>query len=197
MFLEIFGVITGIVYVVLEAKQNKLLWPLGLATSLVYVWIFFSTKFYADMGLQIYYVLISIYGWYLWTRKPNKEADVNSDNYTNNIAVSNIPGSLALLLFFIFLGIWYPIYYILDNYTDSVVPVSDSFTTALAIIATWMLTRKFIEQWYLWIIANIVSVILYAMKGMYPTIILYAIYAGMSFYGYYEWRKYLKADNEK
>jgi len=81
------------------------------------------------------------------------------------------------------------IYYVLDRYTDSSVPLGDSFTTALAIVATWMLTRKIIEQWFLWIIANVVSIALYIYKGLYPTVILYAVYAGMAVYGYLEWKR--------
>jgi len=182
MWIEIFGVVTGILYVILEVKQNRMLWPLGIITSTAYVYIFFTGKFYADMGLQIYYVLISIYGWYYWSR-----GGLRADK--GELPVVRINRQQLLLLFLTFALSWALIYFVLDRYTDSTVPLGDSFTTALAIVATWMLTRKIIEQWFLWIIANVVSIGLYIYKGLYPTVFLYAVYAGMAVYGYMEWKR--------
>jgi nicotinamide mononucleotide transporter len=185
MWIEIFGVVTGILYVILEVRQNKLLWPLGLITSAAYVFIFFQGKFYADMGLQVYYVLISIYGWYYWSRGGER-----SD--TGVLPVVRISKKQVLILLLVFALSWTGIYFLLVHLTDSTVPLGDSFTTALAIVATWMLTRKIIEQWFLWIIANLVSIALYIYKGLYPTVILYAVYAVMAVYGYREWRKSMR-----
>ena len=182
MWIEVLGVVTGLVYVVLEVRQNKLLWPLGLLTSAAYVYIFFQGKFYADMGLQIYYVLISIYGWYYWSKGARKSEK-------KELPVVRIH-SRQLTILILAVGVfWLLIYFILFHYTDSTVPAGDSFTTALAIVATWMLARKILQHWILWIIANVVSVILYIYKGLYPTVILYLVYAGMSVVGYYEWKK--------
>ena len=182
MWIEIFGVVTGILYVILEVKQNRLLWPLGIITSAAYIYIFFSGKFYADMGLQVYYVLISIYGWYYWSR-----GGARADR--GRLPVVRINRRQLILLFLNFALSWVAIYFILERYTDSTVPLGDSFTSALAIVATWMLTRKIIEHWFLWIIANLVSIGLYIYKGLYPTVILYAVYAGMAVYGYLEWKR--------
>jgi nicotinamide mononucleotide transporter len=182
MWIEIFGVVTGILYVILEVKQNRLLWPLGIITSAAYIYIFFSGKFYADMGLQVYYVLISIYGWYYWSR-----GGARVDR--GELPVVRINRRQLILLFLTFALSWVAIYFILERYTDSTVPLGDSFTTALAIVATWMLTRKIIEQWFLWIVVNLVSLGLYIYKGLYPTVILYAVYTGMAVYGYMEWKR--------
>ena len=191
MWIEIFGVVTGILYVILEVKQNRFLWPLGIITSAAYIYIFFTGKFYADMGLQVYYVLISIYGWYYWSRGGAKETK-------GELPVVRINRQQLILLFLTFAFSWVLIYFVLDRYTDSSVPLGDSFTTALAIVATWMLTRKIIEQWFLWIIVNVVSIALYIYKGLYPTVILYAVYAGMAVYGYLEWKRSMnkKVDDE-
>jgi nicotinamide mononucleotide transporter len=185
MWIELFGVVTGILYVILEVRQNKLLWPLGLITSLAYVYIFFTGKFYADMGLQVYYVLISIYGWYFWSRGGAKAEK-------GELSVTRINRMQFFMLLLAFGAAWAGIYYVLDRHTDSTVPLGDSFTTALAIVATWMLTRKIIEMWFLWIIANVVSIGLYIYKGLYPTVMLYVVYAGMAVYGYFEWKKSMK-----
>ncbi|MFO7755498.1 MAG: nicotinamide riboside transporter PnuC [Bacteroidales bacterium] len=183
-YIEIFGALTGIIYVVLEIRQSIWLWPLGLLTSGIYVWVFFSTGFYADMGLQGYYVLISIYGWYWWLRGAKK-----FDSGTLPVVhIKRKPAAVLLLVFlFLFAAIWY----ILNNYTDSSVPVGDAFTTALSIVATWMLARKMIEHWILWVVADIVSMGLYIYKGLYPTVILFVVYTVMAVIGYREWRKTL------
>jgi len=187
MWIEIFGVVTGILYVILEVRQNRLLWPLGLLTSATYVYIFFNGKFYADMGLQVYYVLISIYGWYYWSR-----GGMRSDSGELPVVRGNRKQLYILSL--IFALSWVGIYFLLDKLTDSTVPLGDSFTTALAIVATWMLARKIIEHWFLWIIANLVSIALYIYKGLYPTVILYVVYTAMSVYGYLEWKKSIKTE---
>ncbi|MFP4488966.1 MAG: nicotinamide riboside transporter PnuC [Bacteroidales bacterium] len=183
-YIEIFGALTGIIYVVLEIRQSIWLWPLGLLTSGIYVWVFFVTGFYADMGLQVYYVLISIYGWYWWLRGAKK-----FDSGTLPVVhIKRKPAAALLLVFlFLFAAIWY----ILNNYTDSSVPVGDAFTTALSIVATWMLARKMIEHWILWVVADIVSMGLYIYKGLYPTVILFVVYTVMAVIGYREWRKTL------
>lgn len=189
MWLEIFGAVTGILYVILEVRQNRLLWPLGIITSAVYIYVFFTGKFYADMGLQAYYVLISIYGWYYWSRR-------NPGRDNAELPVIRINRKTALGLLIIFSAAWAGIYFLLSRLTDSTVPLGDSFTTALAVVATWMLARKIIEHWYLWIVANAVSIGLYVFKGLYPTVILYAVYTGMAIFGYFEWNKSMKPGSD-
>jgi nicotinamide mononucleotide transporter len=189
MWIEIFGVVTGILYVILEVKQNRWLWPLGLLTSATYVYVFFMGKFYADMGLQVYYVLISVYGWYYWTRGGKESA-------SGKLPVVRGGRNQLLILFLVFILSWTGIYFLLDRLTDSTVPVGDSFTTAMAIVATWMLARKIIEHWFLWIVANLVSIALYIYKGLYPTVILYAVYTAMAAYGYLEWQRSMKKEPE-
>lgn len=187
MWIEIFGVVTGIIYVILEVKQNRLLWPLGLLTSATYVYIFFTGKFYADMGLQVYYVLISMYGWYYWSKG-------GARSESGELAVIRGNRKQFLMLFLTFAISWIGIYFLLDKLTDSTVPLGDSFTTALAIVATWMLARKIIEHWFLWILANLVAIALYIYKGLYPTVILYVVYTAMALYGYKEWQRSMKKE---
>lgn len=183
-YIEVFGALAGIIYVFLEIRQSIWLWPVGLITSAVYVWVFFASKFYADMALQTYYVVISVYGWYWWL-KGGKKYDSDS------LPVTRLSMKLAGILLFIFLLLFAGIWYLLFNYTDSPVPIGDAFTTALSIVATWMLARKIIEHWLLWIVADFVSMGLYIYKGLYPTVILFAVYTIMAIVGYREWRKTL------
>jgi len=182
-YIEVFGALTGILYVILEIRQSIWLWPLGLISSSVYIWVFFTSKFYADMSLQAYYVLISIYGWYWWLKggekKYNREA----------LPVTGISKKLAIILAAVFILLFALIWFILVSYTDSPLPLGDAFTTALSVVATWMLARKIIEHWILWVVADLVSMALYIYKGLYPTVVLFAVYTLMAVIGYYEWRK--------
>ena len=195
-YIEIFGAFTGIIYVFLEIKRNIWLWPLGIVTSAVYIYVFYQSKFYADMGLQWYYLFISIYGWIIWGRaKKIENAGSKEDGESERvreekgIVISNIKYRqimvLSLITGFLFVVIWF----ILVRFTDSTIPGWDAFTTALSISATWMLARKIIEHWYLWVIVNLVSIGLYIYKGLYPTVILFIVYTLMAFAGYREWRK--------
>lgn len=204
-YIEIFGAVTGIIYVFLEIRQNLWLWPVGIITSVVYIWVFFTGKLYADMSLQGYYLVISVLGWYWWLKgsglreqgagqeRRNMESPLEGGQggvKTERLKVShlNLRTGIALATIFalLFPGMWL----ILDRLTDSPVPGWDSFITSLSIIATWMLARKIYEHWFLWIIVNTVASILFLTRGLYPTVILYLIYLVMSFIGLREWKRF-------
>jgi len=182
-YIEITGAVLGVLFLFFEIKQNWLLWPLGILTSLFYIFIFFQAKFYADMGLQVYYVVISIYGWWYWWRGTS-DSDVD-------LPIVRVPSQLAWVLSAVTLPLFAIIAFVLVRFTDSPVPYWDAFTTALSIVATWMLARKILEQWYLWMIVNAVSLVLYVYKGLYPTVVLFAFYLVLSFLGYSQWKKAL------
>jgi nicotinamide mononucleotide transporter len=193
--IELFGAITGLMYVVLEINQKTWLWPVGIITSAVYVWVFFTGKLYADMSLQVYYVVISFLGWYWWLKGSGRRAqgaggqgDVK-DHIAKVLQVTHIKLRLAIKLAVILIVLYIGIYLVLSNLTDSPVPGWDAFITSLSVIGTWMLARKIYEHWYLWIMVNSVSVMLCLMRGLYPTVALYAVYLVMSFIGLYQWRK--------
>ena len=181
--MEYFGVITGLLYLYLEIRQHRMMWVVGLITSLVYVWIFFDSAVYANMGLQLYYALISVYGFLLWKRgkSPDSQEGAILYKYLN----WKTGGLIGLALAAIFVGI----YFVLSRYTDSTVPVWDAFTAALGIVATWMLAQRIIEHWYLWMVANSVSIFIYYSLGLYPTMFLYLCYAVLAYVGYVNWKK--------
>ena len=181
-YIEVLGTVTGLIYLYLEIKQNIWLWPLGIATSAFYIFVFFKAKFYADMGLQVYYLLISIYGWWHWLYggESKKKDDLPITNTTTKVWVQLSIASLALF------GI---MAVVLKNLTDSPVPIGDAFVTALSITATWMLARKLIEQWWIWVVVNLMSLGLFIWKELYPTSVLFFFYFTMAVVGYYEWKK--------
>jgi len=181
-YIEVIGALSGLIYLYLEIKQRIWLWPLGIITSAFYIYIFYTSKFYADMGLQVYYLIVSIYGWYHWLFGGKVKAK-------NSLPVANTPKSNYLPLAAASVALIVIIRYILIHYTDSPVPTGDAFTTALSITATWMLARKYIEHWWLWVIVDSVSLVLYINKELYPTSVLFAFYTAMSFVGYFQWKK--------
>jgi len=188
-YIELLGAILGIVYVFFSIRQSILTWPVGLLTSALYVSVFFSTKLYADMGLQMYYVGISIYGWYEWLRG-------NSANKSEPLKVSRLNFRLGILLASVSFLLFFLMWFILDNYTDSTVPVADSLATSLSIVATWMLARKILEHWLVWIFVDAFSIGLFLFKELYPTVILFAVYTIMAVVGYIEWKKEVIAEKE-
>lgn len=180
---EIFGAVTGIAYVILEIRRNILLWPLGIITSAVYILIFGRNGFYANMGLQGYYLVISIYGWYRWNRlNESQPAADNSD-------VKRISAVTAVWCVLTAATLWGLLWFLLDRATDSPVPVWDGLIASLSVVATWMLTRKYIEQWYVWIVANAIAVAVYLASGLYPTAILFFVYFVMAIIGLIKWRQ--------
>jgi nicotinamide mononucleotide transporter len=204
-YIELFGAITGIIYVYFEIKQIIWLWPLGIITSAIYIWVFFSAKFYADMSLQVYYLVISILGWYWWVRgagykvqgarrKGEGKRGRMREEEKGRLVVTRLKRKTGIVLLLCFVLLCFILWYVLSNFTDSPVPMWDSFLTSLSIIATWMLARKIFEHWYLWIIVNSVSSYVFYIKGLYPTVGLYIVYLIMSFAGLREWMHSLRRE---
>jgi nicotinamide mononucleotide transporter len=180
-WIEVTGTILSLIYLYLSVKQKIGLWIFGFLCSAMYVVVFFQSKFYADMSLQFYYLGVSIYGWINWKRalsSTGKELPITRTSTKQALY-------LALAAGLIFAGYLF----VLLNFTDSPLPKSDSFTTALSIVATWMLARKMLENWLLWIVVDAVSCGLYVYKELYPTAILFAIYTVMAVIGYWQWKK--------
>ena len=202
-FIEIFGAVTGIIFVFLEIRQTIWLWPVGLVTSAVYIWVFFASKFYADMSLQGYYLIISCLGWYWWAKgtghgaqstEQKKEWENGREGKweSSELQVTHLKLRTGIVLAIVFVLLYTMMWFVLTRLTDSPVPVRDSFITSLSIVATWMLARKIYEHWFLWIVVNFVSAVFFLTRGLYPTVILYAVYGIMSFVGLAAWRKTIK-----
>lgn len=198
---EVFGAATGIAYVILEIRRNIFLWPLGILTSAVYIYIFGTNGFYAGMVLQGYYVVISIYGWYKWQGarsmltnevRQSREAGGHGEEGSETAVqtdIKRIDRKTALMCLVIALGLWGFLWFSLDRWTDSPVPLWDGLITSLSVVATWMLTRKYLEQWYVWIVANAIALIVYLAMEMYPTAVLFGVYSVMAVIGLNTWRK--------
>jgi len=182
-YLELAGSFLGIVYVILATKQNIWCWYAGFVNVALYIFIFIDAKLYGDMALQVFYLVMSIYGWYQWKFA---RTDLNM-----KIAVSHIKTKLLLWVIFITSAMAVIFGYLL-TFTDTDVPRLDGIVTALGLTGTWMTARKYIENWLVWIIANTLCIAIYFYKDLYPTLVFYFIITVLAVIGYYQWKKELK-----
>lgn len=187
-YIEIIGSGLSLIYLYLSIKQKISLWIFGFLSSALYIVVFFQSKFYADMSLQFYYLAVSVFGWISWRSGKQQSGKELPLKRTKKLQ------ALVLMLITTFVFLLY--YFVLTHYTDSPLPMADSFTTALSITATWMLARKLIEHWILWVIVDGLSAGLYFYKELYPTAILFVIYTMMALAGWLQWRKTLLSYNK-
>jgi nicotinamide mononucleotide transporter len=181
-WLEAVAVIFGLSSVWFAKKENILVYPTGIINVLIYVYICLHVKLYADMSINAFYFVMSVYGWYKWTRKDARQHVRPIAKASRN---ENLLGMAGTLVFFII------IYYILKNFTDSTVPYWDAFTTALFIIGMWMMALKKIENWLYWIVGDLLVIPLFAYKGLVLTSVQYIIFLALAVSGYLEWRRKL------
>lgn len=182
--IEIIGACIGLLYLYLEYKANVWLWPVGILMSLFYVVIFFHGKFYADAAVYLYYIGANVYGLAAWLRSSRRQQDSSA-----SFPIIHTPKKQILPLALVSAALWLVIFLILRSFTDSPVPWGDAFTTSLSIVAMWMLAKKQLEQWLLWVVVNAVSLCLYVWKGLYPTAVLFAFYTAVAVMGYFKWKK--------
>ncbi len=177
--LESIAVIFSLIYVFLAAKKNIYCWFAAIISVCLYIYICYNTKLYAETGLQIFYLLMAFYGYYNWKQEKSE---------------SMLSWSIDTHLLYITIGliITFFIGYYLTIYTNASSPIIDAFTSVFAIIGTYMITKKVIENWLYWIVIDIVSIHLYYSKDLYLSSILFIIYTFMAIYGYITWLKKIK-----
>jgi nicotinamide mononucleotide transporter len=181
-YLELIAAALGLIAIYLQIKQRVWYWPVSIVLVSLYIIVYIQAKLYADMSLQVYYLVISFYGWYHWLFGKREDPG-------EKLPVSNVSRKLAVYLLLASITFFIAISFILINFTDSDLPYWDAFTTALSFVATWMLARKIIENWLVWIIVDAVSVGIYIYKGLYPTVVLFTVLTILAFVGYHAWRK--------
>ena len=191
-YIEILGTIVGLIYLWQEYRASIYLWITSIIMPAIYLYVYYQAGLYADFGINIYYLVIALYGWLAWRYNfslRGKRAD------SNELSISHINRLTFLRLFLLFLAAWAVISYILTHFTNSTVPFTDAFTTALSIVGMYMLARKYIEQWWVWLVVDVVSSALYIYKELYFTAVLYALYAIIAIFGYRKWKQLM--NNEK
>jgi len=179
--LEWAGVFTGILCVWLAAKNNIWNWPVAIVSVLIYIFIFFESKLYADMGLQFYFFAMNIYGWYYWSRHRNNPEASRPIRAIHQREI--LFSCIAVIFFTAVLGLT------LHKNTDASFPFIDSFCTACSLIAQVFLARKVIQNWLIWIFVDIIYVGVYFAKDLYATGLMYLLYVGIATMGYADWRR--------
>lgn len=188
-YIELTGTLFGLISVYYASKANVLTWPTGIVNEIALGILFFNVQLYADMFLQLYFFVVTIFGWYKWK------------NNTANVPVTSVGRNGMLLLgglmivgtgvagwAFTHIHEWLPAYFSLP----ASYPFADSFVMMGSILATVLLARKQVENWYLWIIVDVVSIVLYFIKGIYFLSLEYVIFLGLASFGAYRWTKELR-----
>ncbi len=181
-WLEAIAVLFGLLSVWFAKKENILVFTTGIVSVLIYVHICFGAKLYADMGINAYYFVMSVYGWFIWSRKGVETVHIP---ISKNSKLENVI-ALTLLLVSYFV-----IQYVLKTFTDSDVPHWDALTTSVAFAAMWMMAKKKVENWIAWIITDLISVPLYFYKGYILTSFQYLVFLGLAIAGLIAWQKVL------
>lgn len=178
--LESAGVLTGILCVWLAAKNNIWNWPIAIISVSIYIVIFLEAKLYADMGLQVYFMAMNIYGWYFWSRKSANAPKVPVKRISKKEMILSL---LGVAVFTALLG------FLLFKKTDAAFPFIDSFCTACSLVAQLFMARKVLENWLIWVFVDIIYVGVYLAKDLNLTAGMYALYIYIALTGYLAWRK--------
>jgi nicotinamide mononucleotide transporter len=177
--IEIFGFVTGVVNVWLLARQNIWNWPIGIANNLAYLILFATTGLYGDSGLQFVYIVLGVYGWWLWLHQTGNDT-LKVTRTTPKVWLHLVIASLAAGLI---------LRWFLARFTDSTVPGWDAVTTSLSLAATYGQCKKLLESWWIWILVDLIYIPLYIYKGLRLTSLLYLVFLLLCIFGLREWLK--------
>ena len=179
-WLDITTTVLGLAYILLEYKASVWMWAVGFVMQSLGIVLYYQKGLYADCGMEFYYLAMTVYGFVAWMRHKQK---------TTDLPIRHMPWKKAVVWIGLAALIWVAIYFLLSRFTNSNVPVLDAFTTALSIVGIWALARKYLEQWFVWIVVDVVTCGLYFYKGIPFKASLYGLYVVIAVFGYFKWRK--------
>ena len=181
--IEIVAAVFGVISVFLSVKQNIWSWPTAIVNVGLYIFVFFESKLYGDTGLQVVYVILNAYGWYHWLYGGKNRTELPVSRTSPRLGAFLIAlGAVGTAV----LGT------ILARKTDAALPYVDSLTTSTSLIAQWMMTRKLLENWIIWVAVDVIYIGMYIFKHLYPTAVLYLVWLVLSAMGYFQWRTSLR-----
>lgn len=186
--IEITAFLTGVATVWLAARQNIWNWPIGIVNVSLYAVLFWEARLYADAGLQVVYLILAVYGWWAWLYGGAQHTPLAVQRASPRLLLGLGAAGAA---FAAGLGM------VLARFTDAAVPIIDSSLTAASLVAQFLMTRKYLENWPLWVAADIVYVGLFINRGLYLTAAMYAIFMGIAAYAWREWYRSWVADRVK
>ena len=185
-WLDIVTTVLGLAYILLEYKASIWMWAVGFAMQALGIVLYYQKGLYADCGMEFYYLTMTVYGYWKWKTHP-QPLSVEGGGIKSLLPSLNKEKLGVGLL--IIATIWAAIYWLLVTFTNSNVPLADSFTTALSIVGIWALAHKYLEQWFIWIVVDVVTSVLYFYKDIPFKASLYALYVIIAIFGYIKWRK--------
>jgi len=188
IILEITGVVFGLLSVWFSKNNNILVFPTGMISTSIFVYLLYKWILLGDMMINGYYFIVSIYGWYIWTRKQN--------NVVTPISTLNYNEKKISIFIFIFSIIFVYLVYVYFDKWDSFTAYIDNFTTAIFFVGMWLMAKRKIESWIFWIIGDVISIPLYFYKGLTFTSLQYLIFTFIAIAGYYSWKKILNKSNQ-
>tara|TARA_R110000850_G_scaffold190308_2_gene316184 strand:- start:22058 stop:22699 length:642 start_codon:yes stop_codon:yes gene_type:complete len=188
--LEIIAVLFGLVSVWFAKKNNILVFPTGILSTIIFVYLLYTWGLIGDMLINAYYFMMSIYGWHVWTRK------VDSTNLTPITRTTSKEKKTVVIIFLLAIAFVFAVYQWFDRWNDWVAYV-DTLTTAIFFVGMWLMAKRKIENWIFWIIGDLISVPLYLYKGYTFTSLQYFIFTIIAVYGYLEWRKIINTHTQK
>ena len=184
-WLEVTAFVLAVAMVVCNIRVNVLGWPLAIASSLLYFLLFWKSRLYGDASLQIFFAVVAAWGWWQWLRGTDASGAALRVRSLGPRGRWIALGALAVA--------WPATGLFLRRYTDTDVPWWDAFPTAASVLGQWLLGRKYVENWPTWIVVNVVGVALFSYKGLWLTVVLYALFAAMAVVGWRAWRRLLDA----
>ena len=185
--LDILGFIVGLVYLWLEYKASIWLWLAGIIMPAIDLFLYYKAGLYADFGMAVYYCLAGVYGFLAWKFFKKTGGAQGSGSKVAELPITRFPVRQVIPASIVALLLWAGIWWILVRFTDSTVPVADAFTTALSIVALWALSRKYAEQWLIWLAVDLVCCVLYVRKGIPFKATIYGLYSIVAVLGYRKW----------
>lgn len=181
-FLDFLGAVCGLLYLFFEFRASIWLWAVSIIMPVIDLFVYYEAGLYADAAMAAYCLLAAVYGWIVWKKRGK------GSRQRESFPISYTPRSLYVPILLVFCLLWGTVYALLVTLTDSTVPVTDSLANTLTIVAMWMLTRKYIEQWWVWFVCDVIAFVLYIHKGIYFHSALYGLYTIMAVLGYFRWR---------
>ena len=188
-WLDIVTTVLGLAYILLEYRASVWMWLVGFMMQALGIVLYYQKGLYADCGMEFYYLAMTVYGYWKWVHVSKRS------NNDSPLQIRHFPRKLILPWLGIIAVVWLVIYLILANFTNSNVPIADSFTTALSIIGIWALAHKYLEQWFIWIAVDVVTCCLYFYKDIPFKASLYALYVIIAIFGYLKWKKMIPINN--
>ena len=193
-WLDIVTTVLGLAYILLEYKASLWMWLVGFLMQALGIVLYYQKGLYADCGMEFYYLSMTVYGYWRWSRSAAQQPPLHLERAGGEALglICHFPRRLILPWTLLIAAVWATIYWLLVTFTNSTVPLADSFTTALSIVGIWALAHKYLEQWFIWIAVDVVTSVLYFYKDIPFKASLYALYVVIAVFGYFKWRKMME-----